>query len=175
MGLTPLDGLMMGTRCGSIDPAIVPFVIEQTGMTAAEVDTMMNKASGLLGVSGVSNDMREVEEAADAGNERAALSLAMFARSAKKFVGQYMALMGGVDVIAFTAGVGENSDTMRAAICDGMESFGIELDAARNGSGRGLEHEISTDESRVRVWVVPTNEEYMIARDTADVIRGSAS
>ncbi len=169
MGLTPLDGLMMGTRCGAIDPAIVPFVMELEGLSPSEVNNLMNKKSGLLGVSGVSNDLRSVQEAAEAGNERAQLAIDMYANSVKKYIGIYLAVMGGADGIVFTAGIGENSAMMRGKILEGLEGLGIKLDAEKNAL-RGGERYISTDDSPIKVMVIPTNEEYMIARDTHEIV-----
>lgn len=169
MGLTPLDGLMMGTRCGSIDPAIVPFLIEHEGLSAAEVNDLMNKKSGLLGISGISNDLRSVREAADHGNERALLAYDMYSNSVKKFIGQYMAVMAGVDVIVLTGGVGENDARMRRMIFAGLQPMGIVVDEARNRQ-MGFERYISSDTSRVRIVVIPTNEELMIARDTYNIM-----
>lgn len=169
MGLTPLDGLMMGTRCGAIDPAIVPFIMEKENLTTQEVNDLMNKKSGLLGISGISNDLRSVRDASESGNERAQLAYEMYSNSVKKYIGQYTAVMGGVDAIVLTAGVGENCDKMRRMIFAGLNSIGIELDPEKNRE-RGYEREISTDESLVRVIVIPTNEEYMIARDTYEIV-----
>ncbi len=168
MGLTPLEGVPMGTRCGSIDPAILPFLMERTGMTPKEMDTYMNKKSGMLGISGVSSDFRDLSSAADEGNERAALALKMFAYKVKQFIGAYAATLGGVDAIVFTAGVGENDRAMRAMILDGLEYLGVKVDLAYNEScPRGKEVELSTADSKVRVYVIPTDEEMTIARDTA--------
>ena len=169
MGLTPLDGLMMGTRCGTIDPAIVPFIMENMDISPAEASNLMNKKSGLLGVSGVSNDLRSVQEAAKAGNERAALAIDMYAQSVKKYIGIYLAVMGGADGIVFTAGVGENSAMMRTKILEGLEGLGILLDEGKNAQ-RGGERLISADDSPIKVMVIPTNEEYMIARDTHEIV-----
>ncbi len=169
MGLTPLDGLMMGTRCGAIDPAIVPFVMDLKGLSTSAVNDLMNKKSGLLGISGLSNDLRTVHEAADAGNERAQLAIEMYANAVKKYIGQYMAMMGGVDTIVFTAGIGENSSYMRSKILEGLEDLGIVLNEDKNAA-RGGARSISGDDSRVDVLVVPTDEEYMIARDTHDIV-----
>ena len=171
MGLTPLDGLMMGTRCGAIDPAIVPFVMDLENLTTDEINTLMNKKSGLLGISGVSNDLRSVEEAGNNGNQRANLAMDMYAASVKKYIGIYMADLGGVDCIAFTAGIGENSDDMRMRIITGLEGLGIKLDLDKNAV-RGGERVISTDDSPVKVMVIPTDEEYMIARDTFEIVAG---
>ncbi|MCI8341415.1 MAG: acetate kinase [Eggerthellaceae bacterium] len=169
MGLTPLDGLMMGTRCGAIDPAIVPFIMEHEGLTAAEVNDLMNKQSGLLGISGLSNDLRTVRTASEEGHERAQLAYDMYSYSVKKYIGQYIAVMGGVDVIVLSAGVGENCDKMRRMIFTGLQPLGIKLDLEKNKL-RGGEREISTDDSEVQILVIPTNEEYMIALDTFDLM-----
>ncbi len=169
MGLTPLDGLMMGTRCGAIDPAIVPFVMEHEGLSADEINDVMNKRSGLLGISGISNDLRTVRTASEEGNERAQLAYEMYSHSVKKYLGQYIAEMGGVDVIVLTAGVGENCDKMRRMIFSGLQTMGIILDLEKNREGSG-EREISTDDSLVQILIIPTNEELMIALDTLDVV-----
>ncbi len=170
MGLTPLDGLIMGTRCGSIDPAISSFIMEHENMTGDEVNEMFNKRSGLLGISGISNDMRDLRKASEEGNERAQLAYDMYSNSVKKYIGQYIAVMGGVDVIVLTAGVGENCDKMRRMIFAGLQPLGIELDFERNKL-RGGEREISTDDSAVQILVIPTDEEYMIARDTFEIVQ----
>ncbi len=169
MGLTPLDGLMMGTRCGSIDPAIVTYLIDHENLTAQEVNDLMNKKSGLLGISGLSNDLRTIRTASEEGHERAQLAYEMYSNSVKKFIGSYIAVLGGVDAIVLTAGVGENCEKMRRMIFSGLNSIGIELDPEKNKE-RGYEREISSDDSRVRVIVIPTNEEYMIARDTYQIV-----
>lgn len=168
MGLTPLEGLPMGTRCGDIDPAIVPFIMQRTGMTPAEMDTYMNKKSGMLGLSGVSSDFRDLEAAAKEGNERAELALKTFAYKVKKYIGSYSAALGGVDAIVFTAGVGENDQGIRAQVLQGLEYLGVDADFDRNlNAPRGEEAEISKPGSRVKVFVIPTDEEMVIARDTA--------
>lgn len=169
MGLTPLDGLMMGTRCGAIDPAIVPYIMDKEGLDAAGVNNLMNKQSGLLGISGISNDLRSVRDASEKGDERAMLAYDMYSNSVKKHIGQYMAVMGGVDAIVLTAGVGENCEKMRRMIFAGLQPLGIVLDEAKNRQ-RGFEREISSDSSKVKVIIIPTNEEYMIARDTYDIV-----
>ncbi|ADK14346.1 acetate kinase [Clostridium ljungdahlii] len=169
MGLTPLAGLVMGTRCGDIDPAIVPFVMKRTGMSVDEVDTLMNKKSGILGVSGVSSDFRDVEEAANSGNDRAKLALNMYYHKVKSFIGAYVAVLNGADAIIFTAGLGENSATSRSAICNGLSYFGIKIDEEKNKK-RGEALEISTPDSKIKVLVIPTNEELMIARDTKEIV-----
>ncbi|MEE0845174.1 MAG: acetate kinase [Eggerthellaceae bacterium] len=169
MGLTPLDGLMMGTRCGAIDPAIVPFLMEHENLDSKQVNDLMNKKSGLLGISGISNDLRSVRTASEEGDERAQLAYDMYSNSVKKYIGQYIAVMGGVDIIVLSAGVGENCDKMRRMIFAGLQPLGIVLDERRNRE-RGGEREISTDDSPTRILVIPTNEEYMIARDTYELI-----
>lgn len=169
MGLTPLDGLMMGTRCGSIDPAIVPFLMEHEDLTFNEVNDVMNKQSGLLGISGISNDLRSVRTASEEGHERAQLAYEMYSHSVKKYLGQYIAEMGGVDVIVVTAGVGENCEKMRRMIFAGLQTMGIILDPEKNRHGKG-EREISSDDSQVQILIIPTNEELMIALDTLDVV-----
>jgi acetate kinase len=166
MGFTPLEGLMMGTRCGSIDPAIVTYLIEHVGLTPKEVDNIMNKQSGLLGVSGLSNDLRDVRAAAEAGNERAMLAYEMYSNSVKRYLGQYTFTMAGVDAIILTGGVGENCDRMRRMIFEGLEGLGIIVDQELNRQ-RGHERFISAEESSVKILVIPTNEELMIARDVA--------
>ena len=169
MGLTPLDGLMMGTRCGAIDPSIVTFLMDHEGMTTEEVNDVMNKKSGLLGISGISNDLRSVRAASEEGDERAMLAYDMFSNSVKKYIGQYIAVMGGVDAIVLTAGVGENCDKMRRMIFSGLQPLGIVLDEEKNRE-HGYERFISTDDSEVQILVIPTNEEYMIARDTYEIV-----
>ena len=171
MGLTPLDGLMMGTRCGAIDPAIVPFIMEKENLTAAEVNDLMNKKSGLLGISGISNDLRSVRQASEEGDERAQLAYDMYSNSAKKYIGQYIAVMGGVDAIVLTAGVGENCDKMRRMIFAGLQPLGIKIDLEKNRAGLRGEREISTDDSEVRIVIIPTDEECMIARDTYQLVK----
>ena len=171
MGLTPLDGLMMGTRCGAIDPAIVPFIMEKENLTTAEVNDLMNKKSGLLGISGISNDLRSVRQASEEGDERAQLAYDMYSNSAKKYIGQYIAVMGGVDAIVLTAGVGENCDKMRRMIFAGLQPLGIKIDLEKNRAGLRGERDISTDDSEVRIVIIPTDEEYMIARDTYQLVK----
>ena len=169
MGFTPLEGLAMGTRCGDIDPAIVKYLTEKENLSAAEVDQILNKKSGVLGISGVSSDFRDIEEAVDNGNERAKLALNVFVHKVKKYIGSYVAVMNGVDAIIFTAGLGENSIDIRREICKDMSFLGIELDDAKNNV-RGKETELSKDGSKVKILLVPTNEELMIARDTKKLI-----
>lgn len=165
MGFTPLSGLIMGTRCGDIDPAIVTFLMEAWDMTYREVDAVLNTKSGVLGLSGVSNDFRIIEEAANAGNKRAKMALDVFYYQVRKTIGAYVAAMGGVDAIVFTAGIGENGIQNRDAICNGLEYLGTRIDPVRNNC-RGEEMEISVPGSKVKIFVIPTNEEVMIARDT---------
>ena len=170
MGMTPLEGLVMGTRCGDIDPAIVTFLMNKKNMTADQVDNLMNKKSGVLGISGVSSDFRDIEQAAEQGNKRAQLALDKFAYTVKKYIGSYAAAMGGLDVLVFTAGLGENSASSRLQICEGLEFLGVSVDEAKNNI-RGKEAEVSKEGSKVKVFVIPTNEELMIARDTMDLAK----
>ena len=170
MGYTPLEGLVMGTRSGEIDPAIIPFLMEKESLNAKEIDEYLNKKSGILGISGLSSDFRDVEEAAMNGNERAQLAIDIFAYKVKKYIGGYVAAMGGVDAIVFTAGLGENSPFMRDKICNGLEYLGTRIDKERN-MVRGKEQEISVKRAPVKIFVIPTNEELVIARDTADVCK----
>ena len=169
MGFTPLAGVLMGTRCGDIDPAIVTTVMDQKGLSTKDMDTLMNKKSGVLGISGVSSDFRDLGDAAKEGNERAQLALDMFHYQVRKEIGAFAAAMGGVDVITFTAGVGENGIEDRAAICKGLEYLGAKLDPEKNNV-RGKDAEISTADSTVKLYVIPTNEELMIARDTKELV-----
>ena len=171
MGLTPLAGICMGTRTGDIDPAIVPFLMKNERYTADEMDNLLNKQSGVQGVSGVSSDFRDLEKAANEGNDRARLALDMFAYQGKKIIGSYAAAMGGVDVIVFTAGIGENTDHMRKAMCEGLEFMGVEFDESVNAGLRGKEAIISKPSSKVTVCVIPTNEELAIAQETERLVR----
>ena len=170
MGFTPLDGLMMGTRSGSLDPAIVTYLMDHESLSPQEMNDILNKKSGMLGISGISNDLRTIDEAANKGNERAALAYEMYAYSIKRIIGSYIAVMAGVDAIVLTAGVGENSNKVRSLIFSGMRQMGIHLDERRNKM-RGFERIISADDSDVQILVIPTDEEYMIARDTYQVVR----
>ena len=172
MGFTPQEGIPMGTRCGSIDPSIIPYIMEKTGMTPGEVNDAMNKKSGLLGVSGVSNDARDVWAAADAGNERAKLAMDIMIHNAKKIIGSYIAEMNGIDVLVFTAGMGENDRLMRELVASDMEYLGIAIDKEVNKNGpRGENLDISAKDSRVKVVVIPTDEEFMIAKDTEALVK----
>lgn len=169
MGFTPLEGLAMGTRCGDLDPAIIEFWMKKENLTIAEVNNAMNKKSGVLGLSGVSSDFRDVEEAAGAGNERAQLALDFYYQRVKKYIGAYAAEMGGLDAVVFTAGLGENSIVARKEICKDLEFLGIKIDDEKNNI-RGKETVVSTEDSTVKVILVPTNEELMIARETKALV-----
>lgn len=169
MGFTPLDGIAMGTRSGSIDPAAVLFLMRKENLSVDEMDRILNKESGVYGISGVSSDFRDIEEAESEGNERAAAALETFAYRVAKTIGEYVATMNGVDAIVFTAGLGENSGPIRQLICSYLGYLGIELDSYRN-SLRGEAVEITTKQSRVQVFVIPTNEELVIARDTKEIV-----
>ncbi|SFI54831.1 acetate kinase [Paenibacillus sp. UNC496MF] len=166
MGLTPLEGLMMGTRSGDLDPAIVPFTMNKEELTLNEVNSMLNKHSGLLAISGIGSDMREIVEAMEDGDKQAKLAFDMYTYRLRKYIGAYAAGMNGLDAVVFTAGVGENSAAVRKAVCENLSFFGIELDEARNAVRSKEARFISTDASRVKALVVPTNEELLIARDT---------
>ena len=169
MGFTPLEGLVMGTRAGDIDAAVITYLMEKEGLTAAEMDNILNKQSGVLGISGVSSDFRDIEEASEAGNARAGMALDVFAYKVAKRIGAYTAAMNGVDAIVFTAGLGENSASTRKEICDYLGYLGVHIDSYNN-SLRGKALEISAPDSRVRVFVIPTNEELVIARDTKELL-----
>ena len=170
MGFTPLEGVMMGTRSGDLDPAIVAFLVQEEHLSVEEVVTILNKKSGLLGISGVSNDMREVQQAARDGNRRAQLALDLFAYRIKKYIGAYMAVLGRLDALVFTGGIGEHASKVRAAICSDMEEFGIELDASENEDPKAKgSRTVSTNRAKVKVLIVPTDEEAMIAHDTLEI------
>ncbi|MCF0190239.1 MAG: acetate kinase [Marinilabiliaceae bacterium] len=171
MGLTPLEGIMMGTRCGEIDPAIVPYLMKHAKLTPEEMDTIMNKKSGLLGISGKTSDMREIQALRDAGDDRARLAQEMYFYRLRKQIGAYAAAMGGVDIIVFTGGVGENKQNAREAACEGLDFMGVKLDKKKNEEIRGEEAIISTPDSRVTVCVIPTDEELMIALDTVSLVK----
>ena len=170
MGFTPLEGLVMGSRSGDVDMGAVTFIMDKEKIGTKSASILFNKHSGLLGISGISSDMREIREAANNGDERCLLAIKMFDYRVKKYIGSYAAAMGGVDLLIFTGGVGENSDTNRSGICDGLEFLGVELDEQLNAGLRGIESTISKKEARVKVMVVPTNEELMIAIDTQRII-----
>jgi len=171
MGLTPVEGLIMGTRCGDIDPSIVTFIMQKEFVDASTANTILNKHSGILGITGVSSDMREVQEAAEnQKNERAILGLEMYYYRIKKYIGAYVAALGGLDILVFTGGVGENSFITREKVCKDMDFLGIELDKETNKTTRSIEKIISSTNSKVKVMVVPTNEELVIAKDTMEII-----
>ena len=170
MGYTPLEGLVMGTRSGEIDPAIIPFLMEKENMNAQQIDDYLNRRSGILGISGLSSDFRDLESAANRGDERSQLAIDIFAYKVKKYIGGYVAAMGGVDAIIFTAGLGENSPFMRDKICNGLEYLGTRIDPELNKL-RGKQMEISIKRARVKIFVIPTNEELVIARDTLNICR----
>ena len=170
MGLTPLEGVVMGTRSGNIDPAIMEFIAKKENLDIAGVMNVLNKKSGVLGLSGVSSDFRDIEEAAEAGNDRAAKALAAYNYRVVKYIGAYTAAMDGVDVIAFTAGLGENGKSMRKAVCEHLSYLGIKIDDEAN-SVRGKDIVISTPDSKVKVMVIPTNEELAIARETLALVK----
>ncbi|MDK9709612.1 acetate/propionate family kinase [Acidaminobacter sp.] len=171
MGFTPLEGLIMGTRCGDIDPAIITFLMEKENLDIEGINNVLNKKSGVLGISGVSSDFRDIENAAKDGNERAALALETFDDRVRQYIAAYAAEMGGVDAVIFTAGLGENSITNRADICKNLEFMGLKVSDERNNV-RGKETFINTDDSKIKVLVIPTNEELMIARDTVEIVKG---
>ena len=171
MGFTPLDGILMGTRCGAIDPAIVPFIMEKKGFTPAEMDSYMNKKCGFAGISGVGSDSRDVERAMNEGNERAKLAYDMLCYQIKRYIGAYAAAMGGLDAIVFTAGIGEHAPYIRENALKGLEFLGVELDSERNTFGHSSTPvKLSKDTSRVAVYMIPTNEELVIAQDTEAIV-----
>lgn len=172
MGLTPTEGLMMGTRCGDVDPGALIFLMDKHNLSSKDMLNMVNKESGLAGVSGVSSDMREITAAAKQGNEKAILSLEMYEKRITKYVGAFAAEMGGVDIIVFTGGVGEHQSSTRANVCNPLRFMGVEIDNAANDANNGDEGIISTPNSAVKVVVIPTDEEYMIAKDTEAIIEG---
>lgn len=171
MGLTPLEGLMMGTRSGDIDGGAITFLEKKLGLDADGMSNLLNKKSGVLGITGISSDMREIDDAIAAGNERAKLALDMYNYRIKKYVGAYAAAMGGCDIIVFTAGVGENQSEMREAVCENMEYMGVKIDKEKNKGIRGVEAVISAPNSKVTVCVIPTDEELMIATDTMNLLK----
>ena len=170
MGFTPQEGILMGTRSGSVDPTILTYLLDE-GMTAQEVETMLNKKSGFLGVYGKSSDSRAVCDAAAAGDARAQLALNIQYHGIKKYIGAYAAEMNGIDALVFTAGIGENDRDLRREVCRNMDYLGIRMDEERNATvPRGEEADLSAADARVRTWVIPTDEEYMIALDTASLV-----
>jgi len=173
MGMTPLEGLVMGTRAGDLDPAIVSVIARKEGLSSSEVDTLLNTQSGLLGISGLTNDMRELQaELKEHDDRRVRLGVEIFCYRARKYIGAYLAAMGGADAVVFTGGIGENSPEVRARICSGMEWAGLWLDAAKNQETVGREGMISTEDSKLSAYAIPTDEELLIARDTVRVIKG---
>jgi acetate kinase len=173
MGFTPLEGLPMGTRCGDIDPAVPLYIMGKEGLNLQEINALLNKHSGVLGISGVSNDFRTLEEASAGGDKRATLALEVFCYKLKKYIGSYIAAMNGADAIVFTGGIGENSDPVRELAVSNMEFLGVELDTEKNRTKkRGEAGEISKASSRIKIFVIPTNEELVIARDTRRIATG---
>ena len=170
MGFTPIEGLMMGTRSGDVDLGVVTFLMEKEMIGSASVSTLFNKHSGVLGISGISSDMRDIEHAIAEGNERAILAMEMYEYRIKKYVGSYAAALGGVDVIVFTGGVGENQTTTREYVCEGLGFMGVKIDNELNAKSHGKEVLLSTPESSVKVVVIPTDEEFMIASDTLEIV-----
>jgi acetate kinase len=167
MGLSPLEGMVMGTRSGDIDPAVLTFLSHKEPMSMDDFDTLLNKKSGLLGVSGFTNDMRDLEDAAEKQHKRAILAINLFVHRIKKYLGAYLAEMNGADAIVFTGGIGENSSYIRQHVCANLEQLGIEIDDKLNvGTIRGKEGVISSPKSKIKIYVIPTNEELLIARDT---------
>jgi len=174
MGFTPLEGLVMGTRSGDLDPAILDFISAKEGLSLREVDSLLNKQSGLLGVSGLTADMRELlAEEAEHGDRRARLAIDLFCYRVKKYIGSYLAAMNGADAIVFAGGIGENSPDVRARICQDLDWLGIDVDETRNRANVGTEGRIDREGSRVNLWVIPTDEELLIARDTWRVVSGA--
>jgi acetate kinase len=174
MGFTPLEGLVMGSRSGDLDPAIILHVMAKEELTAAELNALLNKHSGLLGLSGLSNDMRALLEAEAAGQSRARLAVDVFCYRLRKYIAAYMGVLGGVDALAFAGGIGENAPEVRRRAMDGLAGLGLHLDEGRNAEARGIEAEVSPAGSNPRVFVVPTNEELLIAHDTAAIVMGVA-
>ena len=172
MGLTPLEGLVMGTRCGDLDPTIVSMLAEKMQIGHEEVVEVLNKKSGVLGISGISSDFRDLEKAMNDGNKRAELALKIFARKVRFYIGAYIAEMNGVDALVFTGGIGENDAYMRNLICSNMGNLGIKLDKHKN-QARGVQAMLSTDDSPVKVMVIPANEELVIARETSELVKKS--
>lgn len=172
MGFTPLDGILMGTRTGSVDPSAVTFVANKHGFTPSEMSDYMNKKSGFLGISGISSDNRDITAAALNGDKRAQLAREMLVYQIKKYIGAYAAAMNGLDAVLFTGGIGENSDDVRKEVCENMEFLGLKLDNAANDGVRGQLQKISAADSKVEAWIVPTNEELLIARDTLALVQG---
>lgn len=171
MGLTPLEGLIMGTRSGDLDPAVINYLMERKNMTSEEMINYLNKKSGLLGVSGISSDLREIIEACENGDERAKTTVDMKCNRIKKYICSYAGMLEGVDAICFTAGIGENADLIREKVCSGLEFMGIEIDEEKNKVRNDENREINTDSSKTKIYVIPTNEEYVIANDTYNLVK----
>jgi len=172
MGFTPLEGLLMGTRCGDMDPAIILYLMSKDELTIHDVSTLLNRFSGLYGISGDSNDMRELIDAAAKGDTQAGTAIDSFCYRLRKYIGAYTAVLGHVDGLVFTGGIGENAPLVREKTCQGLAELGYEIDSARNQEAIGKSSEISSASSRIRIFVIPTNEELLIARDTFRVIKG---
>jgi acetate kinase len=174
MGMTPLEGLVMGTRSGDVDPAILGFIAAKEGLSIHEVETMLNKQSGLLGISGLTHDMRVLQEEVKSHDDRRAkLAIDIFCYRVRKYIGAFLAAMGGADAVVFTGGIGENAPAVRANICEGLEWAGLSLDSEKNQKTNGVEGAISREDSRLAAYVIPTDEELLIARDTARCILGA--
>ncbi len=171
MGLTPLQGLMMGTRCGDLDPAAVLHIMEERGLTIKDMDARMNKESGFLGVFGESSDCRDIEEGIEAGNRRAKLAYDMFCYKVKHYIGAYASIMGGLDAVCFTAGIGENGPEIRELVCEGLEFMGIDFDRKENSERKDGVQVLSKPDSKVKVYKIPTNEEYVIAEETYNLLK----
>ncbi|MCL2072606.1 MAG: acetate kinase [Marinilabiliaceae bacterium] len=172
MGFTPIEGLMMGTRCGDLDVGAVTFLMDKENLGIGGISNLLNKTSGMLGISGISSDMRDIEAAMDKGDEKAKLGNTMFCYRIKKYIGAYSAALGGIDILVFTGGIGENADNIRKEVCEGLEYMGIYFDHSKNKGMRGKETDISADNSKVKVLIVPTNEELVIAQDTMMIVNG---
>lgn len=173
MGFTPLDGIIMGTRSGAVDPSVINFIAEKENMNPQQMSDMLNKKSGFLGLSGVSSDARDVVNSSKSGNPRSQLACDMVRYQIKKYIGSYAAAMGGLDAVLFTGGIGENSDELRAEVCEGLDFMGITLDVKENKTKTGDDHMISVKGSKVEVWVIPTDEELAIAKDTKEIVEAS--
>ncbi|MFI3268619.1 MAG: acetate kinase, partial [Rikenellaceae bacterium] len=171
MGFTPVDGLLMGTRCGEVDPGALLYIADKEGLNANRISNLMNKESGLVGITGISSDMRDITKAASEGNERAKLAIKMFDKRVKKFIGAYAAEMGGVDLVIFTGGIGEHNRPFRKAVLEGMEFMGLEFDEAANEEAYGIDKVISKEGSKVIAMAVTTNEELVIALDTFRLLK----
>jgi acetate kinase len=171
MGMTPVEGLIMGTRSGDVDPGAISYIMEKEHMGTKGITTLLNKFSGVLGISGISSDMREIQTAIEKGDKRAELAMNMYNYRIKKYVGSYAAILGGMDILVFTGGVGENQAVTRSEVCKNMEFMGIELDEELNNSVRAQEVVISKPTSKVKVVIIPTDEELTIARDTEEILR----